>query len=382
MKIARFAVACVISLVLGSASSTVVRGQAFGPVAAQPTSPASGTAGAPQPTTPSSNAFGTGGAVPGFGSTAPAAATSSAPSSTQFGAVPDGRGPQLAKSLTQRYQIGMIVTAKGGACTGIYATAPVPIDWPEQTVQVVSEDMSPNVQKVDYRTLGGSVKQMLCTMPYIAPGDEAKALVTLEIRRFSQTPPADTSIYVLPNDKKLSKEMRQYLLPSPMIESTHTKIRGVAREVMLAHKDDTAWKKVEALYDWTRENVEYVNGPIKGALRALQDRTGDCEELSSLFIALCRANNIPARIVWVPDHCYPEFYLEDAEGKGYWFPCQAAGTREFGGVTEHRPILQKGDNFQVPEKPRDRMRYVAEYLTGKGGNPGVKFIRELQGTVE
>jgi len=346
---------------------TPAAAQTFGgPSSAQP------AVGPKAVTPPAANAFGTGGGAPGFGV---------APSS-QFGPAPDGKGPQLAKDLTQRYQIGMIITAKGGPCTGIYGTAPLPIDWPEQTVQVISEEMSPNVQKVDYRTLGGTVKQMLVSMPYIAPGDEAKAVVTLEIRRFSLTPPTDPSIYVLPNDKKMPKELRQFLLPSPLIESSHSKIRGIAKELMVAHKDDSAWKKVEAIYDWTREHVEYVNGPIKGALRALQDGNGDCEELSSLFIALCRASNIPARIVWVPDHCYPEFYLEDADGKGYWFPCQAAGTREFGGITEHRPILQKGDNFQVPEKPRDRMRYVAEYLTGKGGNPGVKFIRELQGTVE
>ena len=52
--------------------------------------------------------------------------------------------------------------------------------------------------------------------------------------------------------------------------------------------------------------------------------------------------------VWVPGHCYPEFYLEDAEGRGHWIPCQAAGTRAFGSMPEHRPILQKGDNFRVP----------------------------------
>ncbi|HWC91000.1 MAG TPA: transglutaminase domain-containing protein, partial [Pirellulales bacterium] len=73
-------------------------------------------------------------------------------------------------------------------------------------------------------------------------------------------------------------------------------------------------------------------------------------------------------------HCYPEFYLEDKEGKGYWFPCQAAGTRDFGGISEFRPILQKGDNFQVPER-KDRQRYIAEHLTGAGGRPSVEFIR-------
>jgi len=290
------------------------------------------------------------------------------------------KGSQLGKELTTRYQIGMIVTAQGGPCRGLYATAPVPIDWPEQTVQIVNEEFTPAVQKIDYRMVGGTVKQMLVSMPLVPPGVEAKALVTVEIRRFSQLPPVDTSIFVIPNDKTLAREMRQYVLPSPYIESTHYRMKDIAKKTMAEHKDEPAWNQVEALYDWTRDHVQYVNGPLKGAMKALQDGTGDCEELSSLFIALCRAGGVPARIVWVPDHCYPEFYLEDAEGQGYWFPCQAAGTREFGGITEHRPILQKGDNFSVPEKPRERMRYVAEYLTGLGGNPKVKFIREVLDT--
>lgn len=298
---------------------------------------------------------------------------------TQFGAAADGRGPQLGKELTQQYQIGMTVTAQGGACRGIYATAPVPTDWPEQHVAIIKEESTPTVQASEYRIIGGTVKQLLVSMPYIPAGDEAKALVTLEVRRFSQTPPTDTSIYVLPNEKKMPKELRVYLTPSPSIESNHSKIRAIAKELAAEHKDADAWKRVEAIYDWTREKVEYKKGPLKGAIRSLADGTGDCEELSSLFIAICRASNIPARIVWVPDHCYPEFYLEDREGKGYWFPCQAAGTREFGGITEHRPILQKGDNFQVPEK-KERVRYVAEYLTGKGGNPKVKFHRDQLGS--
>lgn len=287
------------------------------------------------------------------------------------------KGPQLGKELTSRYQIGMIVTAQGGPCNGIYATAPVPVDWPEQKVQIVGEELSPIVQKIDYRMVAGTVKQMLVSMPLVPPGVEGKALVTVEVRRHSLLPPADVSIFLLPNDKKLPREVRPYLSPSPYIESTHYKIKEIAKNLLKEHAEDSAWKKVEAIYDYTREKVQYVNGPLKGALKALNDGTGDCEELTSLFIALCRAANIPARTVWVPDHCYPEFYLEDAAGQGYWFPCQAAGTREFGGITEHRPILQKGDNFRVPEKPRDTLRYVAEYLTGLGGNPKVRFIRQL-----
>ena len=94
---------------------------------------------------------------------------------------------------------------------------------------------------------------------------------------------------------------------------------------------------------------------------------------------MCRAIKVPARMVWVPDHCYPEFYLADDEGTGHWIPCQAAGTRAFGSMPEMRPILQKGDNFKVPEKPKSQ-RYVAEHVEAKpvrgSRAPKVTFVRE------
>ena len=40
------------------------------------------------------------------------------------------------------------------------------------------------------------------------------------------------------------------------------------------------------------------------------------------------------------------------------------------------PVLQKGDNFRPPHNPRDRQRYLAEHLTGTGGRPKARFVRE------
>ena len=111
-----------------------------------------------------------------------------------------------------------------------------------------------------------------------------------------------------------------------------------------------------------REHVKYKEGAAHGAIAAMKDGTGDCEDMTSLFIAFCRAEDIPARTVWVPGHCYPEFYLEDDKGEGHWFPCQAAGARQFGGITEDRPILQKGDNFKPLQGKGERQRYMAEFL--------------------
>ncbi|MBN2021835.1 MAG: transglutaminase domain-containing protein [Pirellulales bacterium] len=292
----------------------------------------------------------------------------------------DAGGATLGESQTQRWKAGMIVTASGGTCRGMVGYVPVPVEWPEQKVALVDEDVSP-AAKIGYETVAGNPKLMVIRIGSLPDGQTANALVTFEITRHAQLPPDEdkTGEYVLPNPKKLPVDVRMFLNANPYIESRSPKIRALAREIGV--KEETAWKQVEAVYDWVRDNIEYKNGDLKTAVAALRDRTGDCEELTSLFIAILRAKDIPARTVWVPGHCYPEFYLEDKEGRGHWFPCQAAGTRSFGGIPELRPILQKGDWFRLPDNRREFVRYLPERVTGAatGGKPQVKFVREVVG---
>ena len=285
-------------------------------------------------------------------------------------------GVQLGDQQKQLWKVGLTVTAPNGPCGGIFGTVPVPTDWPEQTVRIVEEDITPQIRTIKYRTLDNGVKQMLISIPMLNANQTAHVFVTFEVTKHSLEAPSDPTQFVIP--KRVPRNIRPFLAASPYIEVRHNKIRSLAKQ--LAADKEGAWETAETIYDWVRENVEYKNGKLKGALAALQDGDGDCEELSSLFIALCRSNRIPARTVWIPGHCYPEFYLQDADGQGHWFPCQAAGAREFGGLRDFKPILQKGDNFRVPEK-REPQRYVAEFLKGKSvrgaGNPKVAFTREL-----
>jgi hypothetical protein len=299
----------------------------------------------------------------------------------QFGEepeVPEARpnGIRFGEQLTQRWKVGMTIQAPAGPCGGVRGTAPVPTTWPEQSVRIVEEDFSPHVDDVDYRTLNNGVRQMVVSIRMIPANESAHAYVTLEVTRWSILPPEDPSQFKIPTG--IPRELRSFLGASPLIETRDRRIRTKAREIV--EGEESAWEMVEAIYDWVRENVEYQDGEIKGALAALKDGNGDCEELTSLFIAFCRCNRIPARTVWVPGHCYPEFYLEDQEGNGHWIPCQVAGTRDFGSMPDFRPILQKGDNFTVPEK-RGAQRYVAEHLEIKAvrgaGKPQVSFVRKL-----
>lgn len=284
-------------------------------------------------------------------------------------------GPRLGEARGQKFRVGVEVKAVGGPCKGIYATMPVPADWPEQKVQVVNEDLSADVRGLRYRMLPGGVRQMIVEIPDLPSGETAKAVVTFALERSSILPPEDTSSLTIP--EKPDRALRQFLGASPYIEVRHPKIVKLAKATSEGLE---GWQKVEAIYDKAREKVEYRNGELKGAARALADGWGDCEELTCLIIAMCRAEGIPARTVWVEGHCYPEFYLVDGTGTGWWFPCQAAGTRAFGGMPDQLPILQKGDAFRDPDRPGKTLRYVSEFVRGSavdgGGSPKVTWIRE------
>lgn len=291
-----------------------------------------------------------------------------------------GGGPKLsAETSVEQWRIGLAVTANSEPCAEMIATIALPVDWPEQQVEVVKEDVSPYVSKVSYRNVD-TVRQMMAAITQLPPRQECEALLTYEITRRSQLPPDDTHGLKKVNAKKLPKDIRPYLGPSPGIESQHGKIKTLAKKIWQESSASDDWQKVEALFDWVRNNIETRDKQAQpGAMQTLRDKASNHEGLCWLFIALCRASEVPARTVWVPKYCYPEFYLQDAEGHGHWFPCRVAGTREFGGINEHRPIWQKGDNFRTPERPREAVRYLPPEFSGKGGEPSVKFIREAIG---
>ena len=252
---------------------------------------------------------------------------------------------RLVNPTTSEWEMGLRLSVAGGEATGIVATCPLPVEWPEQSIKLLTKDISDNVSRVTFKELDEAVQQMIIVVPRLQAGQTAEAIVRIEISKSWIEAPNQTASLTRP--RKIPSTLRTYLQPSPFIESRDRKIQALAEQLL--DDDEPAWQEVEGVFDWIRENIEYrFDEKIKSCVQALNDGVGDCEEMSSLFIATCRAAGIPARAVWIPGHTYPEFYLNDANGQGHWFPCQIAGEgHDFGRMPEHKPILQKGDRFRI-----------------------------------
>jgi transglutaminase-like putative cysteine protease len=220
---------------------------------------------------------------------------------------------------------------------------------------------------------------MVMTFSHLAPGEEAHAYATFEVRTSTSIPPTDAAEFKFP--KHIDRTLRRFLAPSPLIEATNSKIRAAAKAALAAAPADANdWQRVESLYDYALEHVTYRIGDDKAATQALADGVGDCQAIAAVFVALCRAAKVPARMVWVDGHQYAEFYLENSDGQGRWFPAESAGTRAFGWMPLARVILQKGDAIRVPERKRELLRYASEYAVmpaQPAAPPAITYVREV-----
>jgi hypothetical protein len=112
------------------------------------------------------------------------------------------------------------------------------------------------------------------------------------------------------------KELREYLLPSALIQSDDPRIIRTSVRILAGQRDSRL--AARALNEWvynTLEKKPVVS--IPSALEVLEQRAGDCNEHTTLFTALARAAGIPTRmaggIVYMEDgfyyHAWPEVWL-------------------------------------------------------------------------
>jgi transglutaminase-like putative cysteine protease len=269
-------------------------------------------------------------------------------------------GFERRELVTYRVKVTLRVDAPGAAVSKVVATSPVPTNWREQTARLVEEVKPPGVSAKVY-PVGINGALLLMKAPGIPAGGSVAVEQIYEITRYRLKFTGDTETLKPP--EKLSPELRGFLQPGPGVESNR---RGISKLADSLRKEDAnAWSNVRAFRDWIRENVRYQQGAYRGAAESLENKIGDCEDMTALLVALCHSSGIPARTVWLDGHAYPEFYLEDEDGRGYWIPTELVGGPWFGETGEQRPILQKGDRIYNSIRRRYE-HYIAQSAQASG----------------
>lgn len=283
---------------------------------------------------------------------------------------------ELLDPRIYRVRVGLKLEAPDGASKDVVAMCPVPIEWPEQRLRLLSEKISPSVRATEtlIKNQCGMVKLNVAVIP---KGGTVIWERLYEITRYR------LNFRIPPNELKYAKappsELREQLTkPAPGLEMTHQKVIELARELGHDGKSDQPWDEVKHYWQWVRDNVKFQNGDFRGALFAIEQRCGDCEEMSALFISMCRLNGAVARTVWVEGHNFPEFYMLDAKNQAHWIPAQVVGPAWFGEMVEYRPIFQKGDRFYDPFR-KEYVRYAPQTARADGGGsaPKLTVIHEI-----
>ena len=132
---------------------------------------------------------------------------------------------------------------------------------------------------------------------------------------------------------------REYLEPTPFIDSDHPDVIAKARELTQGCTTDT--EKLERIYRYVRDlpydilaSFRYLAQGKRKASDVLQAGHAFCMGKASSFVALCRASGIPARIGFQQLHCPDKPFMSE-EVRRLWgdrtLPWHSLGEARLGG---------------------------------------------------
>ena len=158
-----------------------------------------------------------------------------------------------------------------------------------------------------------------------------------------------------------------FLQPEAFIQSDNPEIVQLAKT--LQSKDPL--QTVSNIFNWIANKIQYV-GYVKnerGALHALQSKKGVCTEFAYLFVALCRANGIPAKPIGgyiCKDNCivkseqyhnWANFYHD-----GAWHLADPQKKVFMDNATQYIAMKQMGKISDNPSEDFQRLRVIGEGL--------------------
>jgi len=117
----------------------------------------------------------------------------------------------------------------------------------------------------------------------------------------------------------INEALRKYLSSTKNCQVKNKDIQNLAKT--LTSKLKTDYEKGKKLFNWVRDNIHYkkYRNTLRGAVKTLKAKKGNCVDQSHLLIALSRASGIPARYVkgdnckftsgYVSGHIWTQLYI-------------------------------------------------------------------------
>jgi hypothetical protein len=271
------------------------------------------------------------------------------------------------------YDLDVGIELEGtGSAVDIISTTTAPLAYPEQTIESVHIETSGC--EAQLRELAPGAGQLVLRAEGIESGQVVKAVAHYRLKLFKQYWGYKREQF--PEKQELPADVRRaYLQDSPGIQTRVKAVRELAAQLVRSARHP--WDRAQIFADWVPKNIQPQLGSYTSVSTALETRRGDCEEMAGVFVALCRALSIPARLVWIPNHTWAEFYLVDDKQQGHWIPAHTACYSWFGWNGVHELVLQKGDRVQVPERHR-QLRLLEDWARWSGSRPQVRYTGELK----
>ena len=117
-------------------------------------------------------------------------------------------------------------------------------------------------------------------------------------------------------------------------------IQDVAFDILNQTSSENSFIVAKELFKWLKQNIDYQihlgSSNVQPAKVTLQYQTGDCDDISFLYISLCRSINIPARFIrgflieqtMATPHAWVEVFVGGSIGNMGWIPIECAGISE------------------------------------------------------
>ena len=132
---------------------------------------------------------------------------------------------------------------------------------------------------------------------------------------------------------------KQSILDKKLIDPLDYEISTVGNNIKSISASNNSFILAKSIFIWLKENTTYKIhngiGEVQPARVTLQKRTGDCDDLSFLYISLCRSIGIPARFirgylikseeeVTATAHAWVEVFVGNNIGNKGWIPVECA----------------------------------------------------------